>query len=101
LCGVRTNRQAVGVRVTVRAGELVQVDEVHSGRGYQSHWGGTLHFGLGSHRRADRLEVRWTDGTVQVFQDVDADRRVLICEGWPDASYDPGPTDGRARGAGR
>ena len=29
------------------AGDLVQIDEVHHGRGYQSHWGTRLHFGLG------------------------------------------------------
>ena len=47
LRGVPTNRDGVGARVKVVAGDLRQVDEVHSGRGYQSHWGSRLHFGLG------------------------------------------------------
>ncbi len=35
-CAVRTNRDGVGARVTVVAGDLTLVDEVHSGRGYQA-----------------------------------------------------------------
>ena len=50
LRGVKTNRDGVGARVKVVAGDLVQIDEVHSGRGYQSHCGSRLHFGLGSAR---------------------------------------------------
>ena len=49
LCGRTANRDGVGARVRVVAGELVQVAEVHSGRGYQSHYGTRLHFGLRSH----------------------------------------------------
>ena len=30
----------------------MQIDEVHSGRGYQSHFGTRLHFGLGEHATA-------------------------------------------------
>ena len=36
--------------------------EVHSGRGYQSHFGTRLHFGLAGHDRIDRIEVRWLGG---------------------------------------
>ncbi|MCH5376257.1 MAG: CRTAC1 family protein, partial [Planctomycetes bacterium] len=60
--GVRTNRDGVGARVQVTSGQLVLTDEVHSGRGYQSHWGSRLHFGLGDHDRIDRIEVRWIGG---------------------------------------
>jgi len=35
LRGVKTNRDGVGARVQVAAGDLTLVDEVHSGRGYQ------------------------------------------------------------------
>ena len=57
LVGVTSNRSGVGAQVTVTAGDLVQVDEVHAGRGYQSHWGLRLHFGLGAHNRVDRVEA--------------------------------------------
>jgi len=73
----------VGVQVTVVAGDLTQVDEVHSGRGYQSHWGTRLHFGLGKRDRVNRIEVRWIGGGVDVLRDVEADRLLTITEGSP------------------
>ncbi len=81
LQGTKTNRDGVGARVTTTAGDLVLVDEVHSGRGYQSHYGTRLYFGLGKHNRADRVEVRWIGGATEVFRDIVADRLVTLVEG--------------------
>jgi hypothetical protein len=78
---VKTNRDGVGARVKVVAGSLVQVDEVHSGRSYQGHFGSRLHFGLGNHSRVDRIEVRWIGGGTDVLEDFDADRLLLVREG--------------------
>ncbi len=81
LRGVKSNRDGVGARVTVVAGDLVQVAEVHSGRGYQSHFGSRLHFGLGRRSRVDRIEVRWIGGGTDVVKDVPVDRLVTVVEG--------------------
>jgi hypothetical protein len=81
LRGVDTNRDGVGARVKVVAGDLVQVDEVHSGRGYQSHYGTRLHFGLGKRDRVDRIEVRWIGRGIDVVEDVAADQLLVIVEG--------------------
>jgi hypothetical protein len=81
LCGVKANRDGVGAQVTVTAGDLIQVDEVHSGRGYQSHYGSRLHFGLGQRDSVDRIEVRWIGGGVDVLENVLVDRLVVIREG--------------------
>jgi len=81
LRGVKTNRDGVGARVRVAAGGLVQIDEKHSGRGYQSHFGGRLHFGLGKQDRVDRIEVRWIGGGTDVFENVAADQLVTLTEG--------------------
>ncbi|MCL4202859.1 MAG: VCBS repeat-containing protein [Pirellulaceae bacterium] len=80
LCGIRSSRDAVGARVRVVTGDLVQTAEVHSGRGYQSHWGTRLHFGLGTNDRVDRLEVRWPAGHTEVFERLEADRLHHIIE---------------------
>ena len=80
LRGVKTNRDGVGARVTAVAGDLIQVDEVHSGRGYQSHFGTRLHFGLGTHDRVDRVEVRWIGGGTDVVENVGVDQLVVITE---------------------
>jgi hypothetical protein len=81
LQGVKSNRDGVGAKVKVVAGDLVLVDEVHSGRSYQSHFGSRLHFGLGNRGRVDRIEVRWLGGGSQVVEDVAADQLVTIAEG--------------------
>ncbi len=81
LRGVRTNRDGIGAHVTVVAGDLAQLDEVHSGRGYQSHHGTRLHFGLGRRDRVDRVEVRWIGGGKEVIDKVPIDCLVVITEG--------------------
>ena len=81
LRGVKTNRDGVGARVRLTAGDLSQIDEVHSGRGYQSHFGSRLHFGLGKRTRVDRVEVRWIGGGADVFENLEADRLVTLTEG--------------------
>jgi hypothetical protein len=81
LKGTRTNREGVGARVTVVAGDLTLIDEVHSGRGYQSHYGTRLYFGLGSRSNVDRIEVRWIGGSVDVFHNVKADQLITLTEG--------------------
>jgi len=81
LRGVKTNRDGVGARVKVVAGDLVQIDEVHSGRSYQSHFGSRLHFGLGKRDRVDRIEVRWIGGGVEVFENLAVDRLFTLGEG--------------------
>jgi len=86
LKGKSTNRDAVGVRVEVVTGDLTQVDEVRSGRGYQSHFGTRLHFGLAGRKRIDKIRVYWPavgkqKGHVDVLENVGVDRVVKIQEG--------------------
>jgi len=81
LQGVKTNRDGVGARVKVVVGDSTQIDEVHSGRSYQSHWGSRLHFGLGARERVDRVEVHWVGGGVDVLENVPADQRIVVLEG--------------------
>lgn len=81
LKGVKTNRDGVGARVKVTAGNLTLVDEVHSGRGYQSHYGTRLYFGLGNRNKVDRIEVRWIGGGLDIFKNITADQLVTLTEG--------------------
>lgn len=84
------NRFGVGSRVKVVAGELVQYDEVHCGRGYQSHWGLRLHFGLGQHSKVDRIEVSWHGGGHDVIRDIPADQIITIRPGGTWSRSSPG-----------
>jgi hypothetical protein len=81
LRGTKTNRDGVGARVKVVAGDLTLIDEVHSGRGYQSHYGSRLYFGLGKGDRVDRIEVRWIGGGMDVIENVAVGQLVTITEG--------------------
>jgi hypothetical protein len=71
----------VGAKVKVVAGDLVQIDEVHSGRSYQSHYGMRLHFGLGNRKKVDRIEVRWIGGGKDVFKDIAVNQLLILTEG--------------------
>ena len=81
LVGTIASRDAVGAGVRVVAGDLLLVDEVHSGRGYQGHFGSRLHFGLGDRDRVDRIEVRWIGGSREVFAVEGVDRLVTLRQG--------------------
>ncbi len=81
LVGVRSNRDAVGARVTVRAGGRRQVREVHAGSGYLSGSSLVQHFGLGRATRIDSLEVRWPSGRRTRIGPLEADQQLLLSEG--------------------
>ncbi|MEE8452631.1 MAG: CRTAC1 family protein, partial [Thermoguttaceae bacterium] len=75
------NRDGIGARVKVVTGDRTQIDEVHSGQGYQSHFGMRPHFGLGKHDRIDRIEVHWIGGGVDILRNVSPDRLLTITRG--------------------
>jgi hypothetical protein len=80
LQGKEANRDGVGSQVRVTASARTQLQEVHSGRGYQSHHGMRLHFGLGDCDHVERIEIRWLGGSTQVIEDVEADQLVVVVE---------------------
>ena len=81
LVGSKSNRAAIGARVTIHTGAMTQFDEVRSGGSYLSQSDLRLHFGLGSAARVDLVEVRWPTGKVESFKDVAADKIYTIVEG--------------------
>ncbi|MGH9804192.1 MAG: CRTAC1 family protein [Candidatus Acidiferrales bacterium] len=81
LAGTKSNRDAIGARVLVTAAGRTQVAEVRSGGSYLSHHDLRLHFGLGSAARAERLEIRWPSGDVEIFENLAAGRFYVVIEG--------------------
>ncbi len=79
--GTRSNRSAIGARVTVHAGPHRLLDEVRSGGSFCSQNDLRLHFGLGALAMADRVEVQWPSGGREVVLRVAAGRAVTIREG--------------------
>jgi len=80
LIGVKSNRSAIGARVTARYGGRIQAQEVLSQASFYSVNDFRLHFGLGSAETAD-LEIRWPNGDKEAVPKVPADRLVVIREG--------------------
>ena len=77
-----TNRDAVGARVTLRAGGRLQVREVILGDGYGAQSALRLHFGLEEIERVDEMVVRWPrSGREQRFENFGANRIVAVKEG--------------------
>ena len=81
LAGTRSNRSAIGGRVTIRAGGRNQMDEVMSGSSFYSQNDLALYFGLGQAATADEIRVRWPDGGTQSWNSVAANQRLVITEG--------------------
>lgn len=81
LTGVRSNRSAIGARVTVEAGGRRQIADVLSGGSYFSQSSFTQYFGLGGAAVADRVEVRWPSGEKQEWRGVRGNRTISITEG--------------------
>jgi hypothetical protein len=80
LVGTKSNRAAIGARVTIHAGGMTQFDEVHGGGSYLSQNDLRLHFGLGSATKIDLVEVRWPTGKTESVKDVTADKIYTIVE---------------------
>ena len=74
------NRDAIGARVKVLSGDLVQWDEVHAGGSYLSSNDPRLHYGLGKKSKVDLIEIHWPDDKVEVINDVPANRFITIEE---------------------
>jgi hypothetical protein len=85
LIGTKSNRSAIGARVTVRgtaAGkDRVWVNEVRSGSSYSSSSDMRLHFGLGSSPALKEVEVQWPSGLREVFPAPAIDRITALTEG--------------------
>jgi hypothetical protein len=79
--GTRSNRDAVGARVTVFARGLPpQMQEVQLGQGLGSCNDKALHFGLAGATDVDRIEIRWPSGERQTIRSIPADRVLRIRE---------------------
>jgi hypothetical protein len=81
LVGSKSNKAAVGARITVTAGDLVQLNEVRAGASYLSQNDLRLHFGLGNETVMKTVEVSWPSGKKEVLKDLAADFIYTIVEG--------------------
>ncbi len=78
----KSNRSAIGARVSVKYGDQVQVQAVTGQSSFYSVDDRRLHFGLGSAERID-LEIHWPSGGKESHGGLPARRLIYVREGEP------------------
>jgi hypothetical protein len=81
LIGTRSNRAAIGARVTVVTSNMTQIDEVRGGGSYASSNDLRLHFGLGDDSVMKQVEIRWPSGLKEELHNLSGDAIYEIVEG--------------------
>jgi hypothetical protein len=80
LVGTKSNRDAIGAKVKLTAGDLVQYDRVRAGGSYISGNDLRLHFGLADRALVDSIEVDWPSGQKDRLSQVKANQIMTITE---------------------
>jgi len=81
LAGTKSNRLALGARITVVAGGMTQTDEVRSGGSYLSQSDLRVHFGLAKTTKIDSVEFLWPSGKTEKITNLAVDRFYSVLEG--------------------
>src|SRR5205807_3710083 len=81
LVGTKSNRGAVGARITVTSASRSQIEEIKAGSSYLSTNDPRLHFGLAGDSVMDKVEIRWPNGGSETLRNIPADAIYTIVEG--------------------
>jgi hypothetical protein len=81
LVGMKSNKAAIGARVSVTSAGVTQFNEVRGGSSYLSQNDLRLHFGFGEKALIENVEVSWPSGTKDVIKNLPADFIYTIVEG--------------------
>jgi len=68
----------VGTTVLITFGGRTLIGDVAAGGSFMSSHEGRVHFGMGTAATADRVEVRWADGTKTVLENVAVNRFLTV-----------------------
>jgi len=77
----KTPKDAIGSCVFVTTGTLRQRFDVISGAGYASQNDQTIHIGLGTSTKIDKLEIVWANGKTEVIPVDKIDTHLIITQG--------------------
>jgi enediyne biosynthesis protein E4 len=81
LVGTASNRDAVGAKVKLTAGDLRQYDHVRAGGSFLSGNDLRLHFGLGQRPTIDSIEIQWPSGKTDRLPGIKANQILTVREG--------------------
>jgi enediyne biosynthesis protein E4 len=80
LVGHKSNRDAIGAAVKVISSQGMQYATVTTAGSYLSSSDKRLHFGLGTDAKAQKVEIHWPSGIVQVLKDIPGDQMLRVDE---------------------
>jgi len=80
LAGRKSNREGIGTRVVVTAGDRKQVGWVRSGCSYCFDSEHVARFGLGALNEVETVDLRWPSGIRQTVRNVKADQVLAVTE---------------------
>src|SRR5262249_14986723 len=81
LVGIKSNKAAIGARITVKSGGMTQFNEVRGGGSYLSQNDLRIHFGLDEAKMMATVEIRWPNGNTETLHNVPADAIYTVTEG--------------------
>ncbi|MDP6539423.1 MAG: ASPIC/UnbV domain-containing protein [Planctomycetota bacterium] len=82
---------ALGAIVRLTAAGMTHSDHAKVLDGFQSQVPTDLHFGLGEADDVERVRVEWPSGAVEVWEDLPADRLIVLTEGESEARVEELP----------
>jgi Flp pilus assembly protein TadD/peroxiredoxin len=83
LRGVKSNRDAIGARISLESGTFHQTRYLQAGSGFLAQHSKEIFFGLGRADESIKATVRWPNGSIQIFPSLPANHRIEIEEGTP------------------
>jgi hypothetical protein len=87
--GTKSNRDGIGARLKLTVGGKTLTRHVKGGSSYQGQNDLRVHFGLEKAVQADRLEILWPSGLVDVVQGIQANQIVAVTEARGITRQDP------------
>jgi len=83
LQGIKSNRDAIGARVTVETDALRQTKYLQAGSGFLAQHSKELFFGIGNAAEIRRVSIRWPGGGIQTLEHLPINHRIEVREGVP------------------
>jgi hypothetical protein len=78
---MKSNKAAIGARVSVTTAGVTQFNEVRAGSSYLSQNDLRLHFGFGQTSIIDTVEISWPSGKKEVLKNLPTDFIYTVVEG--------------------
>jgi tetratricopeptide (TPR) repeat protein len=89
LSGKKSNRDAVGARITIETTEGRQTRSLRSGSGFLAQHSKEVFFGLGAAKSIVQATIDWPSGLFQTLRELPINHRVWVEEGLPPSRIEP------------